>query len=75
MIDAAFFRKMNPNYFRPHIIKQAKQDSLDSILFGGDDNSTNKTDKITTVKTRYKNVANKDLTLEYPEDILIHRIT
>ena len=46
MVDAAFFRKMNPNYSRPCIIEPAKQDSLDSILFGGNDNSTNKTDKI-----------------------------
>jgi hypothetical protein len=32
-------------------------------------------DKPYTVKTRYKNVANKDLILEYTEDILVHRIT
>jgi hypothetical protein len=39
---------MNPNYSRPCIIEAAKQNSLDSILFGGDDSSTNKTNKITS---------------------------
>jgi hypothetical protein len=46
MVDAAFFYKINPNYSRSCIIEPAKQNLLDSILFGGDDSSINKTDKI-----------------------------
>jgi hypothetical protein len=39
---------MNLNYFWPRIIKPAKQDLSNSIyiLFGGEDNSLNKIDKI-----------------------------
>jgi hypothetical protein len=50
MVDAVFFRKMNPNYSRPRIIESAKQDSsnITYIRLGGEDNSTNKTDKITS---------------------------
>jgi hypothetical protein len=48
MVDVAFFHKMNPNYSRPCIIKPAKQHSLTYILLEGDDNSINKTDKITS---------------------------
>ena len=52
MIDAAFFHKMNLNYSQPCIIEPAKQNSLNDtyILFRGDDNSTNKRDKITSSK-------------------------
>jgi hypothetical protein len=46
MVNAAFFHKMNSNYSRPYIIKPAKQNSLNNILFGGDDSSINKIDKI-----------------------------
>ena len=46
MVNAVFFYKMNPNYFRLYIIKPTKQDLLNNILFGGNDNSINKIDKI-----------------------------
>jgi hypothetical protein len=48
MVNTAFFRKMNLNYFRSRIIKPAKQDLSNNIyiLFEGEDNSLNKTDKI-----------------------------
>jgi hypothetical protein len=50
MINIVFFRKINPNYSRSRIIEPAKQDLSNSIyiLFGNEDNSLNKINKITT---------------------------
>ncbi len=33
MVDAAFFRKINPNYSRPHITEAADMESIDLSLF------------------------------------------
>ena len=50
MVNTAFFRKMNPNYPQPRVIKLAKQDpSLNiSTFFGFEDNSISKANKITS---------------------------
>ena len=47
MVDAAFFRKMNPNYSRPRIIEPAKLDLANGAyhFLGGEDNSTKEVDK------------------------------
>jgi hypothetical protein len=44
MVNAAFFRKMNFNYFRLRIIELAKQDLSNNIyiLLGGEDNKIDK---------------------------------
>jgi hypothetical protein len=68
MVDAAFFHKINPNYSRPRIIQPAKQDSSNNIyiLFGGEDNSTNKTDKITSGEKEPTELEEHELIICYP---------
>jgi hypothetical protein len=48
MVNAVFFRKINLNYSRPRIIELTKQDSsnITYIRLKGEDNSTNKINKI-----------------------------
>lgn len=66
VIDAAFFRELNPNYTRPRIDELGKQNSSNSIWYSFDDLSENQIGKIQGISMEPARLNDNDLLLCSP---------